>query len=465
MYDSSAYRRTTAPRTNFNRNTGSVDTATPSFVKAHLDGHPLKEFTTPYIRAGIVTSTTSTLAPNLTNLGGSAVSEPNIAITDVQAVSSYSWVESETPVIIVPGSPNIWTSKNPRYVVQDSGMVFQDQNAARMGSNASPLSPLFASIETMYGSNSGVDTSHRGGFDYASLDVITDRNNLRKLLRWVSGPGTAANGRAAEAFRIDVQRVGKTCVFTRRDAQVREYITGFRGYGHEYEKASTKLAEGCEDATGHHRVVRMSFGGLSVLLRFEVDACVDSALATKQGEGDLLTAFSGLTVRSAAKAKVPTRSSIFGLSVRLQPSSALLSNGQVGKREIVPHSSLIELKTRASHRSLDWEETYPQLYLSQTSHLYLAQHQRGAFSSNVVKYKLESMESDAMAAPEVRRAREGLKKLRALLEEILDEVRKIDDESVHLSLVGEGQTLSLYKRKEWTGKRLSDEMIRVMKRV
>jgi len=92
----------------------------------------------------------------------------------------------------VPGSPNIWTNANPTRVAADSGVVFIDQNAHRMGSTASPLIPIFAAIDEL----------HRGKYEYAKLDIVSDRNNLRKLLRWATGDG--------DTFRIDIERAGQT---------------------------------------------------------------------------------------------------------------------------------------------------------------------------------------------------------------------------------------------------------------
>ena len=102
----------------------------------------------------------------------------------------------------------------------------------------SPLVPLFAAIDDMNPS-----------FDYKQFDFITDRNNLRKLLRWATGASDEKD------FRIDVDVAGSTCLFTRVEEQCTETIQGFRGYGHEYEKAATRPARGCEKATGHHRMI------------------------------------------------------------------------------------------------------------------------------------------------------------------------------------------------------------------
>jgi hypothetical protein len=106
-----------------------------------------------------------------------------------------------------------------------------------MGSTASPLMPIFAAIDDL----------HEGRYEYEKLDIVSDRNNLRKLLRWATGNG--------DAFRIDIERAGQTCLFTRREEKDSEVVIGFRGFGHEYEKAATRLAPGCEKATGHYRII------------------------------------------------------------------------------------------------------------------------------------------------------------------------------------------------------------------
>jgi hypothetical protein len=168
------------------------------------------------------------------------------------------------------GSPNIWSNANPRRVAADSGVVFIDQNAHRMGRTASPLIPIFAAIDDL----------HKGQYEYTKLDLVTDRNNLRKLLRWATGDG--------DTFRIDIERAGQTCLFTRCEEKDSEHVIGFKGFGHEYEKAATRFAPGCEKATGHHRIISIvrqclspfdwlasdspptkNFGGLKILLRFQ----------------------------------------------------------------------------------------------------------------------------------------------------------------------------------------------------
>jgi hypothetical protein len=110
------------------------------------------------------------------------------------------------------GSPGIWSTVQPRRVPKDSGLVYVDQNAYRMGSAASPLIPMFAAIDDL------------GGYNFKGLDLVTDRNNLRKLLRWATGVATGND------FRIDVDLAGQTCLFTRCEEKDAEVVEGFKGY-------------------------------------------------------------------------------------------------------------------------------------------------------------------------------------------------------------------------------------------
>ncbi|KAG9013886.1 hypothetical protein FRB94_004266 [Tulasnella sp. JGI-2019a] len=340
-----------------------------------------------------------------------------IKISDVQAVASYSWLDESTPTVLVPGAPATWANRDPERVPQDSGRTFIDQNSARMGANRSPLTPIFAALQDL-----GKLEKLRG------LDLVTDRNNLRKLLRWA----TRASG--LEDFRIDVEVAGGTVLFTRTEKRDATFINGFQGYGHEYEKAATTQPLGSERATGHHRIISLSLGGIKVLLRFEVDACTGTPAIGNQVEEDTLTAaFASLTTNTR---RFP------GLTVRRSVS-----------RTIAPQSTIIELKTRAARKALDWRDTYPQLYLSQTPYLYLAKHERGDFMP-VERYEI--------TGPELRRyagqAEVGMVKLRDVLLQIL-EYAKEEGEGVGMSLVCQGDGLALYRRKEGTGRAVGEDIL------
>lgn len=106
-----------------------------------------------------------------------------------------------------------------------------------------PFVPLFRAVDTMEKERDGDKV------DWSSVDIISDRNNLRKLLAWVQG--------GEEFFRIDVQLAGSwTMLLQRWEERPLEISDGY-GFGDSFELAATTPAPGCEDATlaGHHRII------------------------------------------------------------------------------------------------------------------------------------------------------------------------------------------------------------------
>ena len=141
---------------------------------------------------------------------------------------------------------------------KDSGLIYIAQNAAR--NPDSPLEPLFRALYTTNPS-----------FDIRSIDIVTDRNNIRKLLSFVN-PSLSKGG--LEPFAIGVEIVGNTAIFCREEAVTHEIVgpNDFRGFGHEFEKAYT--TEQISGSTGHHRIISYRFGGLNFLVRHETDGYV-----------------------------------------------------------------------------------------------------------------------------------------------------------------------------------------------
>jgi len=109
----------------------------------------------------------------------------------------------------------------------------------------------------------------------------------------------------------------------------------------------------------------------------------------------------------------------------------------------VPQSSTVELTTRSQKRvaSFNWQESYPQLFLSNTPHHYLAIHERGRFV-DIQKRHLESTELKRIAADSIQ---EALKKLRRVLGDIKKLAMK-HGETGRLSLVCKNRELKVYER-------------------
>ena len=316
-------------------------------------------------------------------------------ITDVKHLSSYNWIEASTPTIAVPGSPALWTPpKGSKRLKKDSGLVYIAQNAARHPD--SPLEPLFRAL---YITNPS--------FDIRSVDIVTDRNNIRKLLSVVN-PSLSKGG--LEPFAISVEITGNTAIFCREETVTHEIVgpNDFRGFGHEFEKVYT--TEQVSGGTGHHRIISYRFGGLNFLVRHETDGYVGND--NGEHEDDPLSSMLGSLSLS------PPNGHGHGHTPPsyTPPAGSKLTVKRKG--QVVSRESTLEIKTRVAHKPLQIQEVAPQLWISQTPKLVRAHHHKGTFEETLVE--------DVMA--EVKKWEErhqnDLKKLAALTRKIIDEVKE-----------------------------------------
>jgi len=288
------------------------------------------------------------------------------------------------------------------------------------------------------------DTDEEDRFDWSSVDFVTDRNGLRKLLRWIN----FTSGDPPKDFRIDIQLAGSKTVLMNRWEQITKEQPGTRrSYGFNFEESMTDPGPGCERGTGYHRIITYDFDGLKMVVRFEVDACLPpdqpkSTVSSRADDDDddddddpdeaLLGAFSGLSIGTGSKSAT--------LSSPSPLTSTDLKIFRGGTQ--TPQSSLVELTTRSeiSAANFDWNDAYPQLYLSQTPYHYLAVHRTGTFFS-IAKRKIG--EKDLVAIES--RAQLGFKKLRKVLGEIQTRVKKAGA-SGRISLVCKDGVLKVHER-------------------
>jgi hypothetical protein len=328
-------------------------------------------------------------------------------ITNVTPLSSYNWIEAATPTIAVPGCPSRWNPPQGSHKVkQDHGLIYIAQNAARHPS--SPLEPLFRALYL-------ADPS----YDVTKIDVITDRNNIRKLLSFVN-PATSKNG--LEPFTIRVEVKNNTAILCRTETQTVEVIARnqFRGFGHEFEKAYTTCA--LPNSTGHHRIISYKFGDLSFLVRHETDGYVKSPTQADQ-----------ITRDDSSPADNSGLSGLLG-TLNLGPSTATSSTAASPATEskltvietghVIPLADTIEIKTRVSHKPFKFSEVAVQLWASQTPKLVRAHHTRGVFKDPPVDDVTPSIQSWQKAH------QDDLKKLAALIQTIRDAVKECGGRAV-----------------------------------
>ncbi|KAI0246423.1 hypothetical protein BJV78DRAFT_1356176 [Lactifluus subvellereus] len=277
-----------------------------------------------------------------------------LPIENVKYLASYNWVDTEKPTIIVPGSPPQWAGRAIPFTLQpDVGSDFLDQNNAR--SYEYPMLPLFTAADAIHGKKAPVD--------WPTVDVITDRNGLRKLLRWLS----PSAGREVRDFRIDADLIGtKTVLLSRWEDRNHwtDYPPTGRSFGFAFEAATTRPAPGCP-SSGYHRAITYDMHDMKMIVRFEVDACLPTdagpATATKTADekrstketaasvGDLVDALGSMDLLGSAPAT----------------TKVLINVVRAGTQ--VPQEALVEVASRSAFfvDQLDWNELYPQLAISQ----------------------------------------------------------------------------------------------------
>ena len=307
----------------------------------------------------------------------------------------------------------------------DSGRNFIDQNGHRM--KKFTLLPLIKAVQDM--TDQGVTQK----FDWPSVDIVTDRGRLRKLLAWATG--------VSDQWRIDTQLAGTNTILLSGRAPVTKETSGqSNSYGFNFEDASTYPAPGLRNEPSHHRIVayvralpsgfdwidpqrHQNFDGLRMVVRFEVDACLpfDAASSTSPSNNPTVSW------------RVPKKKKPSGPSTN--PSSVKIIRGGSSR---VPQTHLLELKTHGSPGSMNWQKAYPQLYLSQTPHIHHAYHKQGTFTS-VRKFMLGQTE----LAEVDKNAQAGFKKLRKLLGDI--KLLVLKHGPARISLVCVGKTLSVYR--------------------
>lgn len=192
-------------------------------------------------------------------------------IGDVQYVASYNWLDAKSPVILVPGSPPVWTPPvEDLQLKPDSRDVFRDINAAHYPSY--PTEPALRSILAL-----------QPDFDLQSVDVVGCGSTIGNLLRFA--------GSKTKPFRFDVDVIGDTVFFVRRENSPTEVRKDVRGYGHTFPENYTSWEAETRGSISYQRIIQYEFGGLRFLARSETDGYIrdlnSATIKTSAGESSL----------------------------------------------------------------------------------------------------------------------------------------------------------------------------------
>ncbi|KAF8455801.1 hypothetical protein BDZ91DRAFT_746219, partial [Kalaharituber pfeilii] len=328
-----------------------------------------------------------------------------------ELLASYNWVERDgVPKIVVPGSPARWNPPTlPAWLTPDQGRSFIDQNSFRHPS--CPFLPLFLSLWTL-----------RPTYSLLPVSLITDRNTLRKLFRFV-----CADPNHVHDFKLYIQVVHNTVILNRWEPQtVHIARPGERSYGHGFHDAFSKYGKEVEGSKGHNRVARYRFSADAYLGRNSpyLKKTVDVGKVQEKREPERAPEKGG-------KAKLATPPSSAGVAVNYldtaqprppPPLPTIVPIHRAG--HLIPQSHILEIKTRSLLycSAIDLTDQIPQMYFSHTTNLFVGYHQRGSFS----RVDPDALDDDNFAGWEGKHQRE-LGRLRAFFGLILEKARGLKD--------------------------------------
>jgi hypothetical protein len=320
---------------------------------------------------------------------------------NVGSGTSLDLHEYPTPLAntLYTGSPPAWTPpEQDTKLKPDSSAVFRDINAARYSSY--PIEPIFRALKVM-----------KPQFDLPSVDVVGCGSTIGNLLRFA--------GSQSKPFRFDVDVVGDTVLFVRRESSPTTMITDLRGYGHSFPEAYTTWDSDVRSSCSHQRIVYCEFGGLKFLVRSETDGYVKAP---------------GLQRTNLARSTEPLGLDDALGTVSLGPR--VIDPGQELQVRLqgtkVPQSQIFDLKTRASYAPFDMEEIFPRLWVNQTSKFLIAYHKFGVFDNprvEDVRERVLEWESSNSAL---------VARFHATVKRIVDVIRDSGDQQCEVSWDGQG---------------------------
>ncbi|KZO93595.1 hypothetical protein CALVIDRAFT_600566 [Calocera viscosa TUFC12733] len=342
-----------------------------------------------------------------------------IELTGFRTLVSFNWLHhAEKRTILIPGEPPTWCPPSAGFTVPpDSTPEYVERNHAQS---------VVWGTETILQCVKLLEPE----FDLSSVDVVTSRHNLRKLLRFVMASAME------DYFRIDAEVVGETLILMRwQPAEIPITSVQFRGYGANFKRECTKLVR--PDAPNNYRTVTYELGGL----KFIVGSHVDGQLQVTSMEKML----SESANPEIASPKTTDPEHLFEVFTALPGSApdtimafkdSTLHYAESGT--LCPDSATMELHTRSGVRSFEYFDAYSQLFLSQTQYLVVGRHNRGKFT---MPAEIRSLD-DPFFDEQKPRLQAALKKLVAVLKE-MKRIARDKGKGRPVAFVFEGSTLDV----------------------
>ncbi|CZR61309.1 uncharacterized protein PAC_11205 [Phialocephala subalpina] len=327
------------------------------------------------------------------------VEKESPGIKDVKYVGSYNWLNTNAPVILVPGSPPAWTPPAQDVKLnRDRGAVYRDTNAARYASY--PMEPAVRAVLAMQSQS-----------ELPSVDIFGCGSTIGSLLRCARSESMP--------FRFDIDVIGNTVFMVRRGESPTEMITDLQGYGQTFPETYTTWDADVRNSCSHQRIISYDFGGMQFLVRSETDGYIRTSTAEPTS-----------STESGDDVSIDTVLNTMGNDVRQSQEGTTLEVRAQGTP--IPQDQIFDIKTRASYKQFDMEDILPRLWVNQTPNFLLAYHEFGLFN----KPKVTSVQCEVLKWQKDNSSL--LARFHALIKRIMDVVRDSDGQQFEISWDGQG---------------------------
>ncbi|KIH57902.1 hypothetical protein ANCDUO_11902 [Ancylostoma duodenale] len=143
---------------------------------------------------------------------------------------------------------------------QDHGVIIYDVNHLKVRDGSLDAAIIAAKL---------LSEKKKKPINFGQFDFITDAVNLQKLFAFCQEAGEGL-------FRIDCERVGKTCILTRMEASDLMEI-GHVTFDQNLKRKMTR-PRGAHSTGPFYQLTAYQFGSFRIMVRYEVD-CADFAAA------------------------------------------------------------------------------------------------------------------------------------------------------------------------------------------
>ncbi|KAF8313256.1 hypothetical protein DL93DRAFT_2167962 [Clavulina sp. PMI_390] len=355
----------------------------------------------------------------------------SIDITGFRDAASFSWMDTQTPTISVPGSPPEWTGHELPFQTFKDGHsrlpVYPEKNVT-----CNAYGPLCAAL---------LATGRAKSIEEA--DIIIDRFDLVQLLDWSKN-----NKEAMQPCRIDIQVLpNNTLVFLRWEPN---RLSNAKAYRKDFLRRTTRMVgnhprEGYFHAVSYVSTATLhsffnlqlivlsdkNIGGISLLVQFQVYAH-QSTRRSSAGED----------VSPLEPSTMPSPSVNDSTEIRVITST----NGPVG------HSSLVEIITAkegaGGNRALSTR--FSEYFLAGGHNIIIARHLGGKFRS------LQKLSTDDEEDVNMRQQRQKQQPVFRRLVSLIHRIRELvlatvgpdvqDNHQRMFSLIREDGIFKLYER-------------------